>query len=52
MLKLSKHAKFYKLEKNIFVVYNNLIFEPILLNYEEYIKIKNGQGNKLFKLLE
>ena len=47
MIKLSKHAKFYKLSQNEYVVFNNLIFEPILLNFEEYKILKNSDFNLL-----
>ena len=41
-MKLSKHAKFYKLGINEVVVYNNLIFEPIILTNEEKNNLKSG----------
>lgn len=46
---LSKHAKFYKLTNDQYVVYNNLIFEPVILDMEEYNKLKNSKFELLSK---
>ena len=46
-MELSKHAKFYKLLEDQYVVFNNLIFEPILLNTEEYQILKTSKFDLL-----
>ena len=44
---MSKHAKFYKLLEDQYVVFNNLIFESILLNTEEYQILKTSKFDLL-----
>ena len=39
---LSKFCFFYKTSKESYIVYNSLLFEPVIINTNEYLNLKKG----------